>query len=216
VLAGATRAGACSLAGISLRTVQRWRDGGLTDRRKGAAKQVARKLSGEETERLYRTANEPRFQDMTPGEIVPTLLDEGIYLGSERTLYRILKARAALAARQESRSPVKRCRPSELTASGPNQVWCWDITWLKTDVAGIFKFAYVIEDVFSRRIVGWAVHDREDPELAKALFEQLIRDLGVVPRFVHADNGGPMKGISLVAFLVRIGAGLKLQPSPGE
>jgi putative transposase len=195
--------------GVSLRTVQRWKSGrSLADRRKGAPKRVARKLSDEELELLYRTANEPRFQDMTPGEIVPTLLDEGIYLGSERTLYRLLKTRRALSPRQESRVPVKRTRPSELVATGPNQVWCWDITWLKTDVAGLFKFAYVVEDVFSRRIIGWAVHDREDPELARALFEQLIRDLGVVPRFVHADNGGPMKGLTLIAFLVRVGAGL--------
>ncbi len=153
VAAGASRRAACELLGISLRSVQRWRGGsGLADRRKGAAKQVPRKLSSEELELLYRTANEPRFQDMTPGEIVPTLLDEGIYLGSERTLYRILKARKALAPRQESRAPLKRTRPSELVATGPNQVWCWDITWLKTDVAGLFQFAYVVEDVFSRRI----------------------------------------------------------------
>lgn len=92
VAAGASRGGACALVGVSLRTVQRWRGGRLADRRKGASKQVRRKLSGEELELLYRTANEPRFQDMTPAEIVPTLLDEGIYLGSERTLYRILKA----------------------------------------------------------------------------------------------------------------------------
>jgi transposase InsO family protein len=208
VVAGASRRQACALVGVSLRTLQRWSCGELLDQRKGAAKQVPRKLSSEELELLYRTANEPRFQDMTPGEIVPTLLDEGIYLGSERTLYRLLKARSALAPRQEGRPPVRRARPSELVATGPNQVWSWDITWLKTDVAGLFKFAYVVEDVFSRRIVGWAVHHREDPELAKALFEQLIRDLGVVPRFVHADNGAAMKGITLVAFLVRVGVGL--------
>ncbi len=152
VVAGASRLKACELVGVSLRTVQRWCGGDLTDRRKGAAKKVPRKLSPEERELLYRTANEPRFQDMSPAEIVPTLLDEGIYLGSERTLYRILKAHQALAPRQESRIPVKRTRPSELVATGPNQVWCWDITWLKTDVAGLLQFAYVVEDVFSRRI----------------------------------------------------------------
>jgi putative transposase len=139
---------------------------------------------------------------------VPTLLDEGIYLASERTLYRLLKERAALAPRQESRAPVSHARPVELSATGPNQVWTWDITWLRTDVKGLFKFAYVIEDLYDRSIVGWAVHDREDPEYAKELFERVIRDLGVVPQFVHADNGGPMKGVALVALLYRIGVGL--------
>ena len=82
---------ACALIGISRRTLQRWRIEGLGDRRKGAVKRIPRQLSEEERERLYQTANEKRFQDMTPAEIVPTLLDEGIYLASERTLYRLLK-----------------------------------------------------------------------------------------------------------------------------
>lgn len=188
--------------------MQRWSSQGVDDRRKGAAKSIPRKLSDEERQRLYRTANEQRFQDMTPGEIVPTLLDEGIYLASERTLYRLLKERAALSPRQESRAPVNRARPVELTATGPNQVWTWDITWLRTDVKGLFLFAYVIEDLFDRSIVGWTVHEREDPEYAKELFERVIRDLGVAPQFVHADNGGPMKGVALVALMYRLSVGL--------
>ena len=188
--------------------MQRWSSQGVGDRRKGAAKSIPRKLSDEERQRLYRTANEQRFQDMTPGEIVPTLLDEGIYLASERTLYRLLKERAALSPRQESRAPVNRVRPVELTATGPNQVWTWDITWLRTDVKGLFLFAYVIEDLFDRSIVGWTVHEREDPEYAKELFERVIRDLGVAPQFVHADNGGPMKGVALVALMYRLSVGL--------
>lgn len=98
--------------------------------------------------------------------------------------------------------------PVELTATGPNQVWTWDITWLRTDVKGLFLFAYVIEDLFDRSIVGWTVHEREDPEYAKELFERVIRDLGVAPQFVHADNGGPMKGVALVALMYRLSVGL--------
>lgn len=199
---------ACALLDISRRTLQRWGTEGLGDRRKGAVKRIPRQLSAEERETLYRTATEQRFQDMTPAEIVPTLLDEGIYLASERTLYRLLKARAALAPRQESRPPLSRPRPPVLVATEPNQVWTWDITWLRTDVKGLFKFAYVIEDLFDRSIVGWTVHDREDPEYAKGLFERVIRDLGAVPQFVHADNGGPMKGVALVALLYRLGVAL--------
>ena len=199
---------ACALLDISRRTLQRWRTEGLGDRRKGAVKRIPRQLSAKERELFYRTATEQRFQDMTPAEIVPTLLDEGIYLASERTLYRLLKARAALAPRQESHASVRHTRPVELSATGPNQVWTWDITWLRTDVKGLFKFAYVIEDLFDRSIVGWTVHDREDPEYGKELFARVMRDLGVVPQFVHADNGGPMKGVALVALLYRLGVGL--------
>ena len=206
--AGANMNDACALVGISRRTLQRWSIVGLGDRRKGAVKRIPRQLSAEEREKLYQTATEQRFQDMTPAEIVPTLLDEGTYLASERTLYRLLKARAALAPRQESRVPISRPRPPALVAAGPNQVWTWDITWLRTEVKGLFKFAYVIEDVYDRSIVGWTVHDREDPEYAKELFERVIRDLGMAPQFVHADNGGPMKGVALVALLYRLGVGL--------
>jgi len=107
---------ACALLDISRRTLQRWGTEGLGDRRKGAVKRIPRQLSEEERETLYRTATEQRFQDMTPAEIVPTLLDEGIYLASERTLYRLLKARAALAPRQES--PSTRQSPSSACLGG--------------------------------------------------------------------------------------------------
>jgi len=83
-------------------------------------------------------------------------------------------------------------------------VFSWDITWLRTDVRGHFLYAYVIIDVYSRKIVGWSVEREESPELAKKLFQRVIRDLKVAPKFVHADNGGPMKGITLVAFLVSL------------
>src|SRR5208283_5298482 len=100
-------------------------------------------------------------------------------------------------------------RPVELSTTGPNQVWTSDITCLRTDLKGLFKFAYVIEDLFDRSIVGWrTVHDWEDPEYGKELFARVMRDLGVVPQFVHADNGGPMKGVALVPLLYRLGVGL--------
>ena len=75
-------------------------------------------------------------------------------------------------------------------ATGPNQVWSWDITWLKTDVKGVFLFAYVILDILSRKIVGWSIEESESPELARNLFRRIIRELGLMPLFVHADNGG--------------------------
>jgi len=99
---------------------------------------------------------------------------------------------------------MKRTKPQQLVASQANQVFSWDITWLRTDVRGHFLYAYVIIDVYSRKIVGWSVEREESPELAKKLFQRVIRDLKIAPKFVHADNGGPMKGITLVAFLVSL------------
>lgn len=87
-------------------------------------------------------------------------------------------------------------------------MWSWDITWLKTYVKGLFLFAYVILDIFSRKIVGWSIEESESPELARNLFRRIIRELGLMPLFVHADNGGPMKGLSLVAFLTQLEVGL--------
>ena len=167
----------------------------------GAVKRVPRRLSEEERERFFAVANEKRFRDMTAGQIVPTLLQEGIYIGSESTLHRILRDHKANTRRGEGRMPRSRKRPPGLIATGPNQVWSWDITWLKTEVKGIFLFAYVIIDVFSRKIVGWTIQDTEDPQYARDLFDRTIISEGVAPRFVHADNGGPMRGITLQVFL---------------
>jgi transposase InsO family protein len=199
---------ACLTAGISYRSYLRWKTGKVNDGRLGAEKQVPRKLSIEEAELFYQEANKPEYREQTPGQIVASLLEKGIYFGSERTLYRILKAKSALVNRTESRKPGRHRKPPELRASGPNQVWTWDITWLKTDVKGIFVYGYAVIDIFSRMIVGWTVEQTESPELARNLYDRIIRDRKVKPQFVHADNGGPMKGLSLVAFLTQLQVGL--------
>ena len=180
----------------------------MQDRRKGSDKHIPRKLSEEEAELFYRTANEKRFRDKTPSEIVAILLEEGTYWGSESTLYRILRRRKAHIGRTESRSPGRSKKPRELIAARPNQIWTWDITWLKTDVKGMFLYAYVVLDIFSRAIVGWAIHEEESPEHARDLFERIMNDFPVKPQFIHADNGGPMKGLTLVAFLTQMRVGL--------
>lgn len=205
---GARLKPACHTVEISFKSYLRWRSGKFVDLRKGAAKTVPRKLSEEEIEIFYQTANEVRFRDMTPEQIVAILAEEGIWLGSARTLYRILKKKQALVPRSESKSGTGTRKPPELTATGPNQVWSWDMTWLKSKVSGLFYFAYVIIDIFSRKIVGWSIEDREDAELAQKLFRRVIRDLRVVPEFVHADNGGAMKGYTLVSFLYALNIGL--------
>ncbi len=199
---------ACQTLEISFRSYLRWKAGKLEDGRKGAVKTVPRKLSEAEREDFYKEANTARFRDMTPEQIVAILCEEGTYYGSDRTLYRIFTDKKALATRTESRKPGPSKKPPELVATGPNQVWCWDITWLRSDVKGFFYYAYVVIDVFSRAIVGWSIEDCESPDHAQKLFERIIAKLGVKPQFVHADNGGPMRGVSLVAFLTELQVGL--------
>ena len=207
-MAGAREPAACKLVGLSVRTLQRWRSDGLPDARIGAAKVTARKLTPEETEAVYQAANQERFADQTPEQIVATLAQESTYLASASTFYRILRGRNALHRRQDSRTPVKSSKPEMRVATGPNQVWTWDITWLTTEVKGIYLYAYVIMDLYDRSIVGWAIHDQEDGQLARELFERACRDHGASPQFLHSDNGGPMKSFTLVEFLYSRGIAL--------
>ncbi len=173
----------------------------MIDRRKGSERHVAHKLSAEEEQEFYDTANSPRFQNRTPEQIVAILASEGRYIGSVSSLYRILRKRGALQHRQESKKPRKNTPAETYFVTAPNQVYAWDITWLKTDVKGLFKYAYTIIDLFDRSLVGWTIEDNESDEHAARLFSRVVRDLEVIPEIVHADNGHPMRGVTLAAFL---------------
>jgi len=140
---------ACEVLGICTRTYARWKAGKVVDSRKGSAKNVARKLSEEEKDALTAIACNETYKDQTPYEIVADLLEKGTYYASVSTFYRVLKERGLLHHRSESKAPKKSSRPPELVATGPDQVWSWDITYLKTAVSGIFLYAYVIVDVWS-------------------------------------------------------------------
>ena len=201
MVAGAREQTACELVGLSPRTIQRWRSGNNVDGRKGAPKATARKLTTEESEAVYQAANQERLADLTAEQVVATLAQESTYLASASTFYRVLRERKALNRRQDSKTPIHRSKPDTRVATGPNQVWTWDITWLATEVKGIYFYAYVIMDLWDRSIVGWAIHDREDGQLGKELFERACLEQGACPRFVHSDNGGPMKSYTLVEFL---------------
>jgi putative transposase len=142
-----------------------------------------------------------RFADATPEQIVATLCQENTYIASSSTFYRVLRKRKALEHRRESRKPREGTRPVLIPVTAPNQVWAWDITWLKTDVAGLFKYAYTIIDLYDRTLVGWTIEDNESDEHARTLFSRVVRTLGVRPEIVHADNGNPMRGASLAVFL---------------
>jgi transposase InsO family protein len=197
------------LVGLSARTVERWRAGPedtTEDARHGPRQAPANKLSGVERRTLLATMNAAAYRELTPHQIVPRLADFGRYLASESTMYRILRAEHLLAHRGRAKAPVRR-PPRAHVATGPNQVWSWDITYLTTPVRGIFLYLYLIMDVFSRKVVGTAVHERESADLAAVLFTETCRAHHLDPRGIvlHADNGGPMKGATMVVTLERLG-----------
>ena len=142
---------------------------------------------------------------MNPREIYNSLLDKGLYYASESTFYRILKKYNALTHRSENRKGASRNKPAELKAYRKNQVWMWDITWLKSPVTGIWYYAYVIEDLYDRSIVAWMIFKNESDEHSRELFEYACRKENAHPDFVHSDNGNPMKGVTLVALYYQLG-----------
>jgi len=198
---GARYSKACNVVGISLRTLQRWKSGGREDKRKGASKRVVRKLSAATRQEVIAECNSQRFCDHNPHKIVPLLLNEGRYIASVRTFYRILKEEKLLHHRSNTQVRKKRSKPPERKATKSNQVWCWDITWMSRDVRGLFYYAYVITDIFDKSIVGWAVHDRESDAHSRELFDCTLNGRHIALKALHADNGGPMKGVTLMALL---------------
>lgn len=206
---GARKRLACAALGITARTAERWVEGGAlaADRRPNASRPTpANKLSTEERAAVLRTVNEPRFASLPPTQIVPILADEGRYLASESTLYRILREEGQLVHRGRSRAPTSRAVPRHC-ATGPNQLYAWDITYLPGPIAGMFFFLHLMLDVYSRKIVAHEVHDAESAEHAARLIEQAVLREGVAHGVlvVHQDNGSPMKGSTYLAKLAELG-----------
>ena len=207
---GARRHRACEVLGLTLRCLQRWQQEGeiQEDGRKAAAQRrtPANALTPTERQQVLEVANRPEFADLPPKQIVPRLADQGEYLASESSFYRILRDEKQLTHRGKARPRTHR-RPQPLVANGPNQVWSWDITYLATTVRGRFFYLYLIIDIFSRKIVGWEVHEQESAEHAAALFRQSHLREGVDAECLalHSDNGGPMKGATMLATLQRLG-----------
>jgi putative transposase len=207
VAAGARLGKACALVDLSVRTVERWRaqDGGV-DRRAGPIAPPVHKLTEEERAELIEVANSPEFRDKSPRQIVPTLADRGEYIASESTFYRVLHEEGQIQHRERSR-PRTLNKPKEHIARAPNQVWCWDITYLRSAVRGTFFYLYLMVDIYSRKIVGWWVAAEESMETAALLVDRAVREQRVHSGdlVLHADNGGPMKGSTLLATLHRLG-----------
>lgn len=158
-----------------------------------AARRPARALTAAERDHVLAVLHEDRFVDLPPAEVYATLLDEGTYLCSIRTMYRILAANKEVRERRDLlRHPVY-AKP-ELLATKPNQVWSWDITKLKGPEKWSYFYLYVIIDIFSRCVVGWMLADRESATQAKKLIAETCRRHGITPGALtlHADRGAAM------------------------
>lgn len=147
----------------------------------------------------------PEYADVSPYAIYADLLDKGIYLASVSSMYRILREYGLLHHRGESRPAQRRSKPRELKATGPNQVWTWDITYLPTLVNGIFLYAYVLMDVWSRKIVGWEVHTEESEAHANEFFRRVSREQNVHGVHLHSDNGNVMKSATILVLFFSLG-----------
>lgn len=205
IVAGARKEKACETIGISIRAFQRWDQSCNHDGRKGAKKKVPRKLTEEERQKVKDTACEKQYKDLNPYEIVALLAENGTYIASERTFYRILKAGGLLHHRGNTKPAIKKPEPDELVATGPSQIWSWDITWLRSDVRGLFYYAYVIKDIWTKEIIGWVIHDRENDELAATMFNRLKLKHNMRGIFLRSDNGNPMKGATMLMMLYSLG-----------
>ena len=208
MLAGARQANICEVLGVCLRTWQRWKSSENTEDLRVHNNPIpANKLSEFEVQRILKISNEKRFANLPPKKIVPKLADEGTYIASESSFYRILKAANQLKHRSKSRASRNIIKPKELVATAPNQVYSWDITYLPTDVRGIFMYLYLVMDVFSRKIVGWQIHEYESADLAADLMVDICAREGILKHQVtlHSDNGSPMKGATMLATLQKLG-----------
>lgn len=211
---GATLAAACREAGINPRTYNRWNtlkteSGDYIDRRTTCKRPVPKnKLTELEERRILNIVHAPKYSSLPPSQIVPMLADEGTYIASESTFYRVLHKYQEQHHRGRSAEPIK--RPiSTHEASGPNQVYVWDITYLNGPIKGRHYYLYMISDIFSRKIVGWEVWQEESAEHASELIKKTVLAEKVAynkqPLVLHSDNGSPMKGATMLETLYALG-----------
>lgn len=172
---GARLERACEVLNVSVRTVQRWtRQGAVAaDQRPSAARPTpSKKYSLQERQAMTDLCNQPEYRSRPPAYIVADQLDQGRYVGSESTLYRVLREQGQVHHRGRQKAPQRKRQPTTHQAGAPNQVWSWDITWLPGPARGTWFYLYLIMDVYSRKIVGDEVHDSETGALAGDVVEK--------------------------------------------
>lgn len=196
-----SRSAACRLLGKSRSTLYRQRD---PQNREWEVSQRGRQpsaLSEEERAAVLAALNDARFADKSPAQVWAIMLDEGTYLASVSTMYRVLRGEGQAHERRAQATHPPRVRP-ELVADGPDQVWSWDLTKLKGPWRGAYFDLYVMLDIFSRKAMRWEVHTRESADLACAFIENAVAgNSGVAPRAIHADRGTSMTSKPVAALL---------------
>jgi putative transposase len=206
--AGARLAQASRLVGLSARTIERWRARPQgDDRRRGPHHRPGNALSAAEELQIVSVLRCARYAHLSPKQLVPQLADQGVYLASESTIYR-LQRRLGFRPRRRSMSRTDVTRASTIhRAFKPNQVWSWDITWLPTNVRGVYLHLYLVMDVWSRKIVGWRIAESSSAQIASRLITQACLDGNVDPRglVLHSDNGKPMRASTMIATLQWLG-----------
>lgn len=192
----------CAAMGLSRATYYRH----LTSRPRPARPTPTRALSAGERQAVLDVLHEPRFVDLAPAEVYATLLDEGRYLCSERTMYRILAENQEVRERRNQLRHPEYKKP-ELLATTSNQVWSWDITKLLGPEKWTYFYLYVVIDIFSRYVVGWMVAHRESAALAEKLVAECCEREHIQPGQLglHADRGSPMTSKALALLLTDLG-----------
>jgi len=210
VASGARQFKACETIGLCMRTYQRWIQGDAItrDKRPTAERpEPQNKLTQQEANRIIDICTDPEFADKPPSQIVPILADRGEYVASESSFYRVLKSHNLSHHRGRAKPPGTYKKPTTHTATGPNQLWSWDISYMPSIVIGRFFYLYMIEDIYSRKIVGAEVYERECGSYASELLQRTVwseqcNKHGVV---LHSDNGAPMKSFTFQAKMVDLG-----------
>lgn len=188
---------------ISLRTYRRWyqQDTVQADQRPDAERPTPNnKLTEQERQAIVDVCNKEEFASLPPSQIVPRLLDDNMYFGSVSSFYRVLKAENQLHHRRRSKAPNKVAKPTSFTAVKPNEVWTWDVTYLASVIKGQFYYLYMFEDIFSRKIVGYEVHEKECGDKAAQLLQrsQLREQCVMKPMVLHSDNDGRVRRCAVI------------------
>jgi transposase InsO family protein len=197
---------------VPARTLQRWRNSpDQGDRRPLRVQSPPNRLSDIERQRILKIANSTEFGNQSPCQIVPQLADRGMYIASESTFYRVLRSAGQIKHRARSNAPAWK-KPEPLCATAPNQLYSWDITYLPTTVRGRHYYLYLFLDIFSRKVVGWAVYENELSDLAADVLRDVCAREKIRPGQVvlHSDNGNPMKGASMLAMMQELGVARSL------
>lgn len=212
VLAKARLSMACKSIGLCERRLRRWKKAESGDARVGGYRALTQRLSELEKDAIIDALESPGMLELPLKVAHATLMDNGVYIASPSSFTRVVALRRPKRVSACGRPQVRK-RP-ELAATGPGQVWCWDITWLNAAQAGKYFYLYMAIDMFSRKVVAWEVHAKEDGRFARELFADTIFSEGIAENrlIIHADNGKPMRSKNLRGLF----AALKVAASYGR